>query len=613
MRAYVSAARDSFTSNSMSLSRFTQGRLATVKSMKTMFNLSETAPVFLIYPRLQNYSYKIQAQDRESLALGYLIGALESSAVEVNAINAELGDLSNDEVVDLIASFPNTRLIGISAGSEKVFPHVERMCKRLKGNGAEIHITTGGIFATTAYADILEQSTYIDSVCLGEGEHVIVELYQAIANGNRLDGIPGLKFRGQEDSLATTRSRISNLDSLSFPSRRDLTFMVSPEGPGVRKVKIATSRGCYARCSFCSIHEIFGNRLVQRRSVENIIQEIRYIIDRFAINRFSFMDDLFITPSTSGRAWVMSFCQEIVRQKLEIRFWIETRADTLDREIVDALLSAGMDSIFIGIEAGSTGVLKKMQKDVTAAQNLEALHLLRSTPLDPEDIRFGYIMFVPNMSIGELREQYEWIRRSGHCRVQTLQNRMNIYRGTPEYKRLKAAGKLREGPLGVLPSYDFDDPEVGVFERLFRAFHNRCVESVFSAVHDVQIRYISRRHKFSKPPRQFNLMSELLKRIEWIERDHYYRFFDAHFSGAKSEIARIEDATRDDIDELTPMISLLNNLIDQNDGGLPFDIRDEGSGKSSLRTGGLLIEWEDKFRGDDILHSSLQISPVSIR
>ncbi len=575
-----------------------------------MRDLITDAPVFLIYPSLPEYSYKVQVQDRESLALGYLIAALECEGVSVNAVNAELLEMDNLEVVDLLAQCHRTILVGISAGSEKVFPHVEAMAADIKSRLPKVHINIGGIFATTAYEDILRHGEYIDSVTIGEGERVIYALYVALAEGRPLSSVRGIKFVRGKEVCGVESPRIKNLDALPFPSRRDLEFMLSPAGPGVRKAKLSTSRGCYAQCSFCSIHEIFGDRLVYRRSPENIVAEIKQISRKYGIRRFSFMDDLFITPSVQGRSWVEEFCNLVMEEELNVRFWIETRADTLDADILSLLIRAGMDSIFIGIEAGSAGVLQRMRKDVTVEQNAEALRLLKQSILDPENVRFGYIMFTPDMTMAELEEQYQWIKESGHCRVQTLQNRMNIYRGTPEYKRLKARGKLREMNLGTLAQYDFDDSEVGRFEAAFRFFHQRCIADLFDNVHDLQKRYVIYKQKllddYSSPIR--NLMSQMLRQIEYLERQHYYDYFDAALFGSPAELCAVTKLGKPDLPRVNRLVQLLNELISHDQAGGKWDLKCSDDHTYLLHFCDCTIRFENGFVSRDILGSSCTVS-----
>jgi radical SAM superfamily enzyme YgiQ (UPF0313 family) len=569
-----------------------------------ILQLDRRAPVFLIYPPLPSYSYKIRMQDRESLALGYLVAALEAEGVAVNAINAELMELSNNEVVDLVAGCPETVLVGISAGSERAFMQVERMAADIKSRMPNVHITIGGIFATSASEDILHQTRYIDSVSLGEGEKVIHNLYAALARGEPLSTVAGVRFISDGKIFGAESPRIKNLDSLPFPARRDLAYMLGPGGPGVRRAKVSTSRGCYARCSFCSIHEIFGNHLVYRRTPSSIVAELKSIIERFKINRFTFMDDLFITPSRQGREWVVQFCNAVITEKLNIEFVIETRADTIDRELVDLLIAAGMHGIFVGIEAGSPGVLEKMQKDITAEENLAALQLLRSSSLDRESIRFGYIMFTSDMTFDELTEQYLWIKQSGFCRVQTLQNRMNAYRGTPEYRRLEEAGKLRKGDLGELASYEFDDPRVGALEADFRKFHKFCVQEVFTTLHDVQHRYLVFKQTRAERDVTRNGMSQLLRKIEGMERHHYYDYFDAAIFGCPDDVERVKAMRLADIGDLELAITVLNEMIDRYEQGTSWRLS-RGEGENyAIYLDRVVLEFEHGFVGPDLYDSS---------
>ncbi len=56
-------------------------------------------------------------------------------------------------------------------------------------------------------------------------------------------------------------------------------------------ITVLTSRGCPYKCSFC-FKGIVG-RTYRQRSPENIVAELRHLIDKYGVRNFYFMDDLF--------------------------------------------------------------------------------------------------------------------------------------------------------------------------------------------------------------------------------------------------------------------------------------------------------------------------------
>ena len=121
-----------------------------------------------------------------------------------------------------------------------------------------------------------------------------------------------------------------------------------------------------------------------------------------------------------------------------------------------------------------TACLRRFDKGTTAAVNTRAVRIVKRLMQDrPDSLEFGYIMYDPEMSFDEMKGQYAWIRDSGICRPQHLQNKMNIYWGTPQYARMIKKGYVDDTPLGDRWSYVFEHPGVGSFESAMRRFHSR--------------------------------------------------------------------------------------------------------------------------------------------
>ena len=132
-----------------------------------------------------------------------------------------------------------------------------------------------------------------------------------------------------------------------------------------------------------------------------------------------------------------------------------------------------MHRIFVGFEAGVDSVLLRWDKGTTVADNDKAIDELRASSFKAHQINMGYIMFDPEMTYDELRRQFTWIRSTGYAKVQHLQNKMNIYWGTPHYDRMVAQGRVSGVPFGERWEYEFDDPKVRFVESCVRRFHVR--------------------------------------------------------------------------------------------------------------------------------------------
>lgn len=519
----------------------------------------------LVHPYLKEAKTKNRLKFRESLALGYLTAALEGNDFEVVTVNAELRSLDSEEVAQILLSDPDIRLVGISAKSQRTYSAAKQIAAFVKRERPEAHITIGGVFPTAADMQVMDDCPHFDSIVRGEGEAAIVDLASRVAAGAELDDMLGLTFRKDNQVVRTAnRPRIADLDSLKFPARRDLEFILNSGTEALASAYLVASRGCYAACTFCSIHQIYGDHLVKRRSPESIVDEMEHIIDRFGLRRFSFVDDLFITPSPQGIRWVEDFCKVIEKRGVDVSFYAEMRADTVDPKLIQELRKAGLHRIFIGMEAGADSVLKRWDKGTTVAENDRAVGILRETGMPSHAINFGYIMFDPEMTLDELKQQYRWVRSTGYCTVQHLQNKMNIYWGTPHHARMLAQGRMDTSSFGERWNYEFDDPRVGAVEGAFRRFHLRfqdeCVEEYVQANETFRLA-IKVHHDFTDrqlSPLLIDLLSQAQRRTDQAHRDAYYFVLDTLLSCAEQHGSIPQDIEERMWNDLAPLVQQLD-------------------------------------------------------
>ncbi|MEV6690293.1 radical SAM protein [Micromonospora sp. NPDC051196] len=529
--------------------------------------------VAIVHPHLPEAWQKNRLKYRESLAIAYLTASLEAHGFRTLSINAELLGIAPDRVAAMLLEDPALGLIGISAKSQRTYRAAKDIARIVKATRPSVHITVGGVFPSAADIQVIEDCQDIDSIVRGEGEYAIVELAGRVSRGQPLSEMRGLTFRdGGKPRRTASRARIRDLDALPFPSRHDLDFMLRHDIRGATSAYLVASRGCFAACTFCSIHQIYGDHNVVRRSPASIVDEMQHVIDGYGVRRFSFVDDLFIMPSKNGIRWVHEFCDVIAERNLDINFYAEMRADTIEASLARRLVEAGMHRLFIGVESGVDSVLLRWDKGTTVEDNNKALAELRNIGLKPHQINFGYIMFDPEMTFSELKQQYQWIRNSGYAKVQHLQNKMNIYWGTPQYKRMINQGRQDTAPLGDRWQYDFDDPKVGTFERIVRQFHRRYeadprAETVVVAREAHMAVIHEDRAGRSMAKWLVESMSEALSRVDGIERGCYYVIFDRLFELlekrddlAPTDLDALWDELQPVFDRLAAEAELLHDL-----------------------------------------------------
>lgn len=183
---------------------------------------------------------------------------------------------------------------------------------------------------------------------------------------------------GPDRAIFTGKRPLNDrLDDLPFPARHLLRneVYISPE-TGNPLTVIHGNRGCPAKCVFCPAG-VLTDFSVRKRSVPNVIAELKECVERYGIREFLFHGDTF----TIDKRWLLELCSAIREAKLEIRWGCNSRVDTMDDERAAAMKSAGCWVVAFGIETGDEGLLEKMKKGATLAQARHAVGCVKRAGL----------------------------------------------------------------------------------------------------------------------------------------------------------------------------------------------------------------------------------------
>lgn len=217
---------------------------------------------------------------------------------------------------------------------------------------------------------VLEEYKNLDIIIRGEPEITFGE----IVSGKNLCNINGLTYRNKNEIIHNQdRDFLENLDELPFPARDliDNNLYVRPDN-GEKQAIIRVSQGCPFHCFFCLATPVSGAK-VRYRSVDNIICEIKECISKYRIKNFVFWSDLF----TSNHNFIKEFCEKIISENLNIIWGSNSRADTLNEDILILMKKAGCNLMSLGIESGSQEILDKIGKKITKEQAKNAVKMCK--------------------------------------------------------------------------------------------------------------------------------------------------------------------------------------------------------------------------------------------
>jgi radical SAM superfamily enzyme YgiQ (UPF0313 family) len=159
-----------------------------------------------------------------------------------------------------------------------------------------------------------------------------------------------LNLQNPHGEIIRTEDRpfLDDLDSLPFPARHlaHNELYIRPD-TGEMQTTLVTNRGCPFSCIYCLANQVAG-RKNRMRSPQNILSEIRECVERYGIRNFLFRSDLF----TANRAWLLELCRLIQESGLKIAWSCNSRVDTIDLEMLQAMKAAGCWIIAFGSNRG---------------------------------------------------------------------------------------------------------------------------------------------------------------------------------------------------------------------------------------------------------------------
>jgi len=364
------------------------------------------------------------------LGLMYIASLLQKNNFPVNIVDACLGGW--DSIKKGLAE-SNPTIVGIACPSYARAKSL-KVAETVKGYNKDIKVILGGHHPTLMGRQILENYPFVDMVCIGEGEYLMLELCQGV----ELEKIPGLGFRENNNVIINNpRTEITDLDELPMaawncldPRRYGTNNSFVFDGIDFGKERgacVSFSRGCIGRCNFCSNYCMW--KKWKHRSPQKVADELEFLNKTYNIRCFAFNDDCF---SVNKKA-TMELCAEIVNRKLKIYFSIVTRVDCIDEEILGILKKAGCCTIYFGIEAASPRLLKIMHKPIKIEQSQKAIQLVNS---------FGIrsIALVIAGAVGEtyetINECIDFLNRANPTEI-GIANGLMIYPGTEIYEIAK--------------------------------------------------------------------------------------------------------------------------------------------------------------------------------
>lgn len=250
----------------------------------------------------------------------------------------------------------------------------------------------------------------VDYILRGEAEQSLVDLCRALLARTQPGDIDGLVYRDADGArVCGSGSMAKNAAWADLPQPpADLTDFHSyreawQQAHGYFSVNMVSSRGCPYRCNWCA-KPISGNKF-HLREASAVAEEMRQLKVEAGAEHIWFSDDVFAL----NRRWVQEFAIEVNRRDAVLPFKIQSRADLMSVETVEALQSAGCAEVWMGVESGSQKILDAMDKGLLLAEVQTARQRLRRAGIRAcYFLQFGY----PGEQWQQLQETIQFVRQT---------------------------------------------------------------------------------------------------------------------------------------------------------------------------------------------------------
>jgi len=332
---------------------------------------------------------------QQPLGLAYLAAVLEEEGHKIQIIDALIKNYDHNKTM-LEAKKFEPDLIGLTSTTAGINTTIA-LAKILKEN-VNCPIILGGAHITAIPKETMQNDCF-DLGVIGEGEYTILEIVSALEKKQDIkkESIKGVTYKKNNQIIITPkRDYIKDLDSLPLPARHLLPNLseYKPTPASCKNTPLGsmiTSRGCVYRCIYCD-RAIFGQKF-RARSVNNVLEEIEYLIKDYKIKEIKFWDDTF----SLDKQRVIGICKEMIKRKMKLSWTCIARVNNMDPEILKWMKDAGCWQIAYGIESGDNHILELAKKDVTTEFIRKIVNLTKKSGIE---VRGFFMLGLP----GETKE-----------------------------------------------------------------------------------------------------------------------------------------------------------------------------------------------------------------
>ena len=433
-----------------------------------------------------------------------------------------LQGLTNQQVLDRIPK--DTQIFGFTSLFSHSWPIVSEMATFLRSYYPKALFVCGGEHPSAFPEQVLKTnySSVFDVVVVGEGEETFLDIIKCVELGNSWRDLNGIAYLEGENVVATTRrKRVKKIDEFPIPDWDTWSingYIDANQVSGInlgRSMPILGSRGCPYACTFCSNEDMWERRYIMR-DAKSLIDEMEYMVKKYNVTGFTFMDSTFII----NKQKIKNFCRELIERNLNINYQLPagTRCEAFDEEMVELLEASGLKNLALAPESGSDYIRKIIKKQIKLENLFKVVKLLKKSKIT---VSCFIVIGFPEDTHKTMRETMSLVRKLALLGIDDITvSKFTPYPGSPLWKTLVDSGRI---------SVNFSELKniVSFFDDFGKSYSN---ELSFKQLHSWMIKMFFNFYLISFAIRPWRLIQNFYNYfVHGIEKARYMRFFTEIF------------------------------------------------------------------------------------
>lgn len=404
----------------------------------------------LIYPRFPDtfwgfrHALRLIRKRAGSPPLGLLtVAAMLPDTWQLRLVDLNISELGEDDL-----EWADCAMVSAMVVQRDSARQVIARCKR-----SGLTVVAGGPLFSSEHGEFPE----VDHFVLNEAEVTLRPFLEDFARGEARRIYSSCEHADLND---TPIPRWDLLQSRHYASRN-----------------IQYSRGCPHDCDFCSVTQLFGHR-PRTKSAEQIVAELDSLYEQGWRGTVSFVDDNLIGNRKKLRTELLPALIEWRRGKWGMTFSTQVTVSLADdRELMDLMVRAGFDTVFVGIESVDEASLSECGKKQNVHRDL--LEDVRRIQRAGMQVQGGFIVGFDHDAPTVFQRLTAFIQQSGIATA--MVGMLQAPAGTRLYERLCGEGRIRgemsgdnvDGTTNIVPAMGIESLERGYRDMMVELYSPR--------------------------------------------------------------------------------------------------------------------------------------------